>query len=333
VETLTVSDVRIAATILRNGGVVAFPTETVFGLGADATNPLAITKLFEAKGRPSDNPLIVHLAKFSDWTWAARELPDVAHRLLTKFSPGPLTVVVPKLPAIASAVTGGLDTVGIRIPAHPVARELIAAAGVPIAAPSANLSGRPSGTTWQTVLEDLDGRIDAVLMGKASDIGLESTVVDCVSQPPALLRPGAISLSQLQSVIPELVAASMTSIQQLSRSPGLRHAHYQPNAQITLVASAKELDQQLESQAVLGSSGLNRFLALLAYCGLDSSIHQQDLGSSRRFESAEQYAHEFFEFLRDADRLGIQRIYCQTVTNTGIGIALNDRLQRAAGKQ
>ena len=165
-NTMVLDDVTEAAAILRRGGLVAFPTETVFGLGADATNPSALERLFAAKGRPSDNPLIVHVADVKQWPIVARIMPVVAERLLAKFAPGPLTVVLPKHSSICDSVTAGLDTVGLRIPNHPQARELLAAARVPIAAPSANRSGMPSGTTWQTVLEDLDGRIDAVLRAR-----------------------------------------------------------------------------------------------------------------------------------------------------------------------
>jgi L-threonylcarbamoyladenylate synthase len=329
-NTIVLDDITQAAAILRRGGLVAFPTETVFGLGADATNKDALARLFAAKGRPSDNPLIVHIAEVEQWPDVARSMPAVAERLLAEFAPGPLTVVLPKHPSICSAVTAGLDTVGIRIPNHSQARLLLAAAGVPIAAPSANRSGMPSGTTWQTVLEDLDGRIDAVLRGSTCAIGIESTVVDCVSDPPRLLRPGAISLAELQAVAPELIdyvpaddPASMVN------SPGLRHPHYQPTAVVELVESASEADHKMKSQPK-SAAKLEQHLANCAYCGLDESKLASYLGVWRRFNSVDEYAHELYEFMRTVDRLGIQFLYCQRPVASGIGAAINDRLTRAA---
>jgi L-threonylcarbamoyladenylate synthase len=274
--------------------------------------------------------LIVHIAEVDHWPDVARSMPAVAERLLAKFAPGPLTVVLPKNPSICSQVTAGLDTVGLRIPNHAQARLLLAAARTPIAAPSANLSGLPSGTTWQSVLEDLDGRIDAVLRGSTCAIGIESTVIDCVSDPPRLLRPGAISLSQLQTVAPELsdyVPADDRDSAVLS--PGMRHPHYKPNAVVQLVESAIEADQKMKLQPK-SAAKLEQHLANCAYCGLDESRLCSYLGASRCFGSLEQYAQELYEFMRSVDRLGIPFLYCQRPVTTGIGAALNDRLTRAA---
>ena len=330
VNTIVLDDIAQAAAVLRRGGLVAFPTETVFGLGVDATNEAALSRLLAAKGRPSDNPLIVHIAEVDQWPDVARSMPAVAERLLAKFAPGPLTVVLPKHPSICSAVTAGLDTVGMRIPNHSQARLLLAAAGVPIAAPSANRSGRPSGTTWQTVLEDLDGRIDAVLRGATCAIGIESTVVDCVSDPPRLLRPGAISLADLQTVAPELIVYGPADNHDSTvNSPGLRHPHYKPAALIQLVERASEADQQMKSRPQ-NAEKLEQYLANCAYCGLDESKLANYLGASRRFNSVEEYAHELYEFMRTVDRLGIQSLFCQRPIPIGIGVALNDRLDRAA---
>jgi L-threonylcarbamoyladenylate synthase len=329
-NTIVLDDISEAAEILRRGGLVAFPTETVFGLGADATNRDALERLFAAKGRPSDNPLIVHIAEVEHWPIVARTMPLLAEQLLARFSPGPLTVVLPKHPTICELVTAGLDTVGLRIPNHPQARQLLAAAGVPIAAPSANRSGMPSGTTWQTVLEDLDGRIDAVLRGSTCAIGIESTVVDCVSEPPLLLRPGAISLVELQLVAPELQAYVPTDERAAAvSSPGLRHPHYKPTAAIHVVESASQADHLMKAQ-LKSAMKLEQHLAKCAYCGLDESNLEKYLGASRRFDSVEEYAHELYEFMRSVDRLGIHTLYCQRPSALGIGLALNDRLTRAA---
>jgi L-threonylcarbamoyladenylate synthase len=329
VITQVLDDIQEAADLLRRGGLVAFPTETVFGLGVDATNSVALARLFEAKGRPTDNPLIVHLADVEQWQLVASDMPDIAQRLLAEFSPGPLTVVLPKHRTIAPAVTAGLNTVGLRIPAHPLAKELIAASGLPIAAPSANRSGRPSGTSWQTVLEDLDGRIHAVLRGSTSEIGLESTVVDCVSEPPRLLRPGAISLQQLQFIAPEIVALDPDSVDASTNSPGLRHRHYQPLATVNLIRTARDLDA-IWPESFRQTNLYEPTLASCAYCGLEETDLRNDLGACRIFDSTQDYARDLYEFLRTVDRLGLRQVYCQTVDENGIGAALNDRLSRAA---
>lgn len=333
-HTVVLDDIAEAAKILQRGGLVAFPTETVFGLGVDATDEAAIAKLFAAKGRPSDNPLIVHVAELEHWPKVARAMPPIAERLFRKFAPGPLTVVLPKHPSIATAVTAGLDTVGLRIPNHAQARQLIAAAGVPIAAPSANRSGLPSGTTWQTVLEDLDGRIDAVLRGSTCEIGIESTVVDCVSDPPRLLRHGAVGFAELQAIAPDLVVYAPpvgreSEVNIAINSPGLRHPHYQPKAVIQLVDNAAQADRCMQSIPRTALE-LEKHLANCAYCGLDESKLASYLGACRRFATVERYAQELYEFMRLVDRQGIQNLYCQRPKDLGIGTALNDRLTRAA---
>ena len=327
-----IDDVAQAAAILKRGGIVAFATETVFGLGADATNDDALQRLFAAKGRPSDNPLIAHIAHVSNWPCVASSMPRVAEQLLERFSPGPLTVVLPKHPAISRAVTAGLETVGLRIPKHEQARQLLALAGVPVAAPSANRSGLPSGTTWQTVLEDLDGRVDAILRGSTCDIGIESTVVDCTSDKPRLLRPGAISFLELQAVAPELIdySPSITADATVN-SPGLRHPHYRPRATVHLVASALEADQQMKGGRKTVSE-LEQHLANCAYCGLEESKLATYLGAHRCFASLSEYAQNFFEFMRFVDRLEVEQLYCQLPSASGLGAALRDRLTRAAQK-
>lgn len=320
-KTKVLDDVDEAAAIIRAGGLVAFPTETVFGLGVDATNAVAVAKLFVAKGRPSDNPLIVHLDSMHHWQLAARECPPLATRLMNAFSPGPLTIVLPKASHIVQAVTAELDTVGIRVPNFSVARMLISAASLPIAAPSANRSGRPSCTTWESVLEDLDGRIDAVVRGTTSEIGIESTVVDCTTDPPLLLRPGAISLEELCSVVPSVTwhtQVDSNSINPQLKSPGLRHAHYQPKATVVLF--------QFVSQVVDFPKDLER----VGCCTLDTVEQHQCFGHYAKFLDVAEYARRFYEFLRQCDRAGCTRIYCQLAPNHGLGMALNDRLERAA---
>ena len=224
-----------AAERLRRGGLVAFPTETVFGLGVDATCDAAVEKLFAAKGRPSSNPLIVHVADATRWSDAAAAITPSAQTLLDAFAPGPLTVVLPRRAEISKLVTAGLETVGVRVPDHPVAAEILRLAERPIAAPSANRSGRPSGTRWQSVLQDLDGRIDAVFRQDGPSLGVESTVVDCTGSVARVLRPGAVTLEQIRSVLPdaeEITAETEKSGRDAVRSPGTRHPHYQPRARV-----------------------------------------------------------------------------------------------------
>ena len=297
-----------AAEIIRRGGVVAFPTETVYGLGADIFNEGAIEKIFEAKGRPADNPLIVHIADIAQIRLLTDDLTFSADALFRAFAPGPITVVVPKSSKVPSIATAGLETIGIRMPRLAIAREFLSACGGPVAAPSANISGRPSPTTWQAVLEDLNGRIDCVLQGNESEIGLESTVVDCTSDPPVVLRAGSISVEQLRAVIPGVRQLDSNDVER-PRSPGLKHRHYSPlaNVVIGLSGSVNEND---------------------AYIGLRRPEHE--FRHMRICEDLNEYARSLYEFFRECDRLGIPSIHCEPVEETGLGLALMDRIRRAA---
>ena len=341
-KTVLLHDIAAAAEFLKAGKLVAFPTETVFGLGADARNPQAIARLFAAKGRPTDNPLIVHLADALDWPLAASELTDLARRILARYSPGPVTVVVPKALDICKSVTAGLDTVGVRIPAAAETRALLQAAGIPIAAPSANLSGRPSGTCWQSVLEDLDGRIDAILCVDVEHVGLESTVIDCTGSAPVLLRPGSLGLAELQLEFPAARALNHELNQSHKRepggageqllepvdrstasSPGLRHPHYQPRAQVQLLEASNGY-----------SIDFAQAQTTYAYAGLDAPPAGIQL--SRQFADLAAYAHGFYEFLRTADRaqvdvIALQAISMEAACQSGIAAALRDRQRRSAG--
>ena len=313
-----------AAQIIREGGLVAFPTETVFGIGVDATNAEAVTKLFAAKGRPSNNPLIVHLDDGDHWARAATDLPAIAEAMFDAFCPGPLTLVLPKLPAISDQVTAGLATVGVRIPDHPIAKEILRVAAVPVAAPSANRSGRPSGTTWQAVAEDLDGRIDAIFTADSTSIGIESTVVDCTGPFPVVLRPGAITLEQLQQVAPETKEFGvgekhrMVESGEQVNSPGILHPHYQPRATVFMVDGPP-----------IGIPG--DVSAVSAFCGIEGFDGVDAFALSRIFDSLEDYAAGFYEFLREVDRQAFEKVFVQTAPDKGIGRALRDRQRRAAG--
>lgn len=299
-----------AARFIRDGETVAFPTETVYGLGADAFAEDAVRKIFQAKGRPQDNPLIVHVASISQIDGLVDRWTPEARTLVDQFFPGPLTIILPKSPSVPSVVTSGLETIGIRMPDHPVASAFLEACGRPVAAPSANRSGHPSPTTWEAVWEDLQGRVRCILQGGRSRVGLESTVVDCTSSPPEVLRAGAVSVEQLHEVLPEIRISSVESAD-VVRSPGMRHRHYAPRARVTIV----------ETPSAIGPGNV-------AYIGLDAPSSPPT--TSRVCESVEEYAHELFDFFRMCDASGIETIYCQSVSESRLGRALMDRLRRAS---
>lgn len=304
-----------AAAHIRHGALVAFPTETVYGLGADIFQPDAVRAIFEAKGRPSDNPLIVHLASAEQVEGVVASVPETAKVLLNAFVPGPLTLILPKHADVPDVVTAGLATVGVRVPRHPVAQAFLKACQTPVAAPSANRSGRPSPTTWQAVAEDLDGRIACILQGDRTDAGVESTVVDVTQTPPAVLRPGAVPLEALREAVPDVRDAAGNR-ETAARSPGTKHRHYAPAAQVQVV----------EAPAAAPPS------RTAAYIGLDAPADPEAFGPVHVAPSVEAYARELFHFFRTADAAGCTVIHAQRVAPTGLGRALNDRLRRAAAR-
>jgi L-threonylcarbamoyladenylate synthase len=310
-ETKLTESATEAAETLRSGGLVAFPTETVYGLGAPVFDKDAISRIFKAKQRPADNPLIAHVASIDLINEIAEQITESAKVLIKQFFPGPLTVVLKKKSAVPDIATAGLDSIGIRMPGLRLTQEFLKACGTPVAAPSANLSGRPSPTTWQAVYEDLNGRIDCILQGDATEIGLESTVADCRGDVPIILRQGAISVEQLRNVLPETVLYGGYSSAVLP-SPGMRHRHYSPKAKVVIVSKPNP------SMATKGT----------AFIGTDPGDIGFEYGLTLR--DAEEYAHELFEFFRECDRRGIETIFCQSVERTGVGAALMDRIERAA---
>ena len=318
-------DIQEAAALLRSGELVAFPTETVYGLGADALQDSVVQKIFEAKGRPSDNPLIVHLSSTDQLSRVASSVPAVAQRLIDAFWPGPLTLVLPKGPQVSALVTAGLDTVAVRIPSDALARKLIELAGVPIAAPSANRSGRPSATTWQAVAEDLDGRIAGIVCGKPTLCGLESTVVDATSPVPRILRPGGVTWEELQQVVPD-VQPYLGSVDQAptrENSPGLKYKHYQPKAKVTIVhVPHRGLD---DDETMIDNSPIRRF-----YIGCDAPVSIRPFAKVLVCGTVEEYAAKLFDFFRNADSCNADVVCCQSVPELGVGVALMDRLRRAS---
>ena len=310
-QTKLTQNIEVAARFMRAGETVAFPTETVYGLGGHAFDETALRRIFAAKGRPADNPLIIHLADTGQLVEVVREITFAAQALMDAFWPGPLTIVLPKSERVPLLATAGLETVGVRLPAHPTAQAFLRACGVPVAAPSANLSGRPSPTTWQAVAQDLEGRIACILQGGQTRVGLESTVVDCTGHTPLVLRAGAVTLEQLRQVLPATATLKVEDNNAPVKSPGLRHQHYAPRAQVVLVTMPPEIVEETA-----------------AYIGLDAparAFRQQFI-----CRDADEYAHELFAFFRAADDAGASVIYCQTIAEQGLGVALMDRLRRAA---
>jgi L-threonylcarbamoyladenylate synthase len=300
-----------AAEFIKRGGVVAFPTETVYGLGANVFDEEATKKIFIAKGRPSDNPLIAHVADVSQISLLASHITESARKLIEVFFPGPLTVVLPKKESVPLIATAGLQTVGVRMPRHPIANEFLRLCEKPLVAPSANLSGKPSPTVWQAVYEDLNGKIDCILCGEQTEVGLESTVVDCNDDVPLVLRAGAVTLEQLQAIVPSTRLANVKE-DDVVRSPGLKHKHYSPKACVVLIDNPGEIVSRDDS----------------AYIGLD--MPSSDFRLQQVCSSVEEYAHGLFLFFRRCDEREIKTIYCQKVEEKDLGLALMDRLKRAA---
>lgn len=320
-----------AGKIIAGGGLVAFPTETVYGLGASAFREDSVKKIYEAKGRPSDNPLIVHIADVTYIDRLTAECSEKARALIEAFMPGPFTVILKKSGAIPDTVTAGMDTVAVRYPENETAQRLIRAAGVPIAAPSANLSGKPSPTEARHVIDDMTGRIDAVIDGGSCDVGVESTIVDASGVIPVLLRPGGITYEQIKSVVPEAVIDPdiLRSLDEgeRPRCPGMKYKHYAPEAEVTVVegdmaAVRRKIGELLEENAdkVCGvlTMSENAYDSAVILCG----------GKTNR-----EYARNLFAMLREFDRLGVEVVFAEFEERDGYGLAVRNRLYKAAAQR
>ncbi|PEN14790.1 threonylcarbamoyl-AMP synthase [Longibacter salinarum] len=314
VKTTITASTDEAAQYIRDGHLTVFPTETVYGLGADALNADAVKEIFRAKSRPSDNPLIVHVADREGVEAVARSITPAADALLEAFAPGPITLVLPVAERVPRDVTAGLDTVGVRIPSLPLAQEFLQACDTPVAAPSANRSGRPSPTTWRAAYEDLVGRVPCILRGGRTDAGIESTVVDVTSDVPTVLRPGAVSLERLREVVPNIEMVADDS--DVPKSPGTKHRHYAPDAKVIIVDDPGEAD----AGAVHG------------YIGVDKPAVPAAFAKVYVAPSVEAYGRELFHFLRECDGLGCRAVFAQSVPENGLGRAVMDRLRRAASR-
>ena len=313
-----------AASIIRAGQLVAFPTETVYGLGADGLNPIALGRIYAVKGRPPDNPLIIHLASPDQLPLVAADVPAIARRLMQAFWPGPLTLILPKASGIPDLATAGLPTVAVRMPAHPVALALITAAHTPLAAPSANRSGLPSPTTAQHAFDDLQGRIPLILDAGPTHIGLESTVLDVTCIPPIILRPGGIPREAIEAVVGHL--QDVASLSQHRRSPGTRYRHYSPKARVWLVENAQaETLQTAIANALQRSERVGCLLHRLEANHLPPLVQVIRLSGSLA-----DYAQGLFSALRELDGWGLDVIVVEGVEEQGLGVAVMDRLRRAA---
>ncbi|WP_418791138.1 L-threonylcarbamoyladenylate synthase [Phosphitispora sp. TUW77] len=327
-------DLAKAAQLIRDGGLVAFPTETVYGLGANALDPKAVSEIFNAKGRPADNPLIVHISDVSQVYNLSDEVTIPAERVMEAFWPGPLTVVLPRKPGVPDVVTSGLDTVAVRMPDHPVALGIISRAGVPVAAPSANSSGKPSPTTAGHVAEDLSGKIDAVVDGGPCRVGVESTVIDLTQEPPVILRPGGVTQEELEGVLGHVETAASFAEDYVGapRSPGMKYRHYSPKAEVVLVIGehADEITQKVsELLAKYHCQGkITGVLAAAETAAKYSSDAVFNLGSR---ECPEEIARSLFYGLRYLDMQGVDIIISEGYSEKGIGAAVMNRLKKAAG--
>ncbi|MBE6972908.1 MAG: threonylcarbamoyl-AMP synthase [Ruminococcaceae bacterium] len=330
---LTQNEIETAAAILREGGLVGIPTETVYGLGANGLDTKAVADIFTAKGRPQDNPLILHIPD-ADWLGRyCRDIPDTAYELARCFWPGPLTMVLPRRDNVPDVVTAGLDTVGMRCPGHALCREIIALAGVPVAAPSGNTSGRPSPTTAQHMLEDMDGRIHAIVDGGPCGVGVESTIIDLTCTPPRLLRPGGVTLEQLRQVLDEVeVDAAVTRQMKAGekpKAPGMAYRHYAPKAPVTVVAGDPYRSAAYIADHAVAGDGVICFDEYISL--FPEQAGQGYVAGLGRAVDKEEQARHIFDALRGFDHTAVTAIWAQCPDTGGIGLAVANRLNKAAG--
>lgn len=313
-KTIVTRSIKKAAQFIKKGEIVAFPTETVYGLGANVFDDEAIKKIFIAKKRPQDNPLIVHISKISQIESLVKKINSCAKKIIEEFFPGPITIVLEKNDVISELVSGGLNTIAIRMPSLELTQKFIDECGVPLAAPSANLSGSPSPTTWRHVFNDLNGRIPCILKGPKCDVGIESTVVDCTKNKPIILRPGIISTEDLKKIFPNVKVYKPKRLTQ-PKSPGMKYRHYSPKAKVILIDSEEDFvkyDFEKKKSAFIG------FLKV------------KDFKRVKRVNDLKDYARNIFNFFRKCDEEKIEIIFCQKVPETGLGLAIMNRLTKAA---
>ncbi|AEY64566.1 L-threonylcarbamoyladenylate synthase [Clostridium sp. BNL1100] len=336
VENIDIIALEPAAEALKQGMTVAFPTETVYGLGANALDGVAVNKIFKAKGRPSDNPLIVHIADREKVSELTSFIPNKAVALMDKLWPGPLTLVMKKSSVIPREITAGLDTVAIRMPGHPVALQLIKLAGIPVAAPSANVSGKPSPTTAQHVLDDLEGKIEIIIDAGSSRVGLESTVLDVSVDPPVLLRPGGITPRQIEEIIGHIdidkTIMEKATADNVPKSPGMKYKHYSPKAHVIIVESS-DMDKQAEVLCRLAEKYIKEDKKV-GVCSTDQTFDRYPLYETISMgdrNHPETIASSLFSILREFDDRGVDIILAEAVDQNGVGLAIMNRMVKAAG--
>lgn len=327
-NTLVVNDIKEeeekfhkAVEILRKGGLVVFPTETVYGLGANAFDDEAVKRIFIVKERPPDNPLIVHIYSINDLTSVAEEIHPLALELFTRFSPGPLTIILKKSKNISNFVTSGLETVAIRIPSHPVARLILKESKLPIAAPSANLSGRPSPTTFEMALKEMDGKVDAIINGGMCEVGLESTVIKIEENSLKILRPGIISEEMIKETLPPHMRIEYVSNKNKIESPGLKYTHYKPEADVFLCEAS-----EIES---VSKQFDNETTGYIVYKGKTG----ENVRNVVRVSSLEEYAKRLYSIFYEFEKNNLKRIIAEKVEEKGIGKAIMNRLKKASGNK
>ena len=335
-QQINMQAIEEAGQIIRNGGLVAFPTETVYGLGGDGLNAASSGKIYAAKGRPSDNPLIIHIADLESLERIVSEVPKVAYSLAERYWPGPLTMIFKKSDCVPLETTGGLSTVAVRMPSNKIALTLIEAAGGYIAAPSANLSGRPSPTLAKYVIQDMDGRIDMILDGGEADIGLESTIIDLSGEAPVILRPGYITEEMLEEVVGQ-VETDRTILEgnskQAPKAPGMKYRHYAPKGSLTIIEGPQEsVTTFVNSQLSINKKEGKRtgVIATDETAGLYLADCVKSVGSR---SDEEQIAKHLFRILREFDDEEIEVMYAESFECKGMGQAIMNRLLKAAGHQ
>lgn len=331
------TDIRFieeAGKVIRNGGTVAFPTETVYGLGANALDDEAVRKIFIAKGRPQDNPLIIHVST-KEISELVKDVPEVAQKIIDKFWPGPLTVILEKKDIIPNLTSANLNTIGIRMPNSEIALKLIELAERPIAAPSANISGRPSPTEVERCVEDLNGRVDYIIGGESSDIGVESTIVDCTVNPPLVLRPGGITLEMLKEINPEIeldkALKSKPNDDFKPKAPGMKYKHYAPNAHLKIIKGKNEKTIEIINEIVENYIEKGNDVAILTTNENLNKFNNGKVISLGSENDLKEIAKNLFEALRKCDDLRVQYILCQGFEENGVGLAIMNRLNKAAG--
>ena len=321
-----------AADFIKNGGLVAFPTETVYGLGGDGLNSEAASKIYKAKGRPSDNPLILHINDQKMLHKIVNDVNSMAKKIMTAFCPGPITLILPKSDIVPSSVTGGLDTVAVRMPDNDIARELIRLSNTPIAAPSANISGRPSPTTAQAVYNDLHDRIDMILDGGACHFGVESTIVDCTEDVPIILRPGAITKEMLEELFPVVkIDKAIIGENVVPKAPGMKYKHYAPKANMILFegSSAKMADAIANKIADYEREG--KKVGLVVSSEVAEKLQHENTAIYGNQEDLLTIASDIYECLRFFDDKDVDIILAEGTTDKGIGLAIMNRLHKASG--